>query len=222
MLVSEWMSKQPITVTPETSLMQATKMMKENKIRRLPVVDENGRLVGIVTDRDIKAASPSLATTLEVHELYYLLSELKIKSIMTKNPVSVLATDTVERAALLMTERRVGGLPVVDVSNRVVGVISDTDVFQVLIAITGVKHGGVQLAFQLSDEPGSLKQMIDDLRRYEARIVSILTSFEEGGRKVYVRIKPMDRAKEDTLVADLQVKYKLLFWARDSVHPIEV
>jgi acetoin utilization protein AcuB len=221
MLVSEWMSKEPITVTPETSLMQATKMMKENKIRRLPVVDENGKLVGIVTDRDIKAASPSQATTLEVHELYYLLSELKIKSIMTKNPVSILADDTVERAALLLTERRIGGLPVVDMTNKVVGVISDMDVFRVLIAITGVKHGGVQLAFQLSDEPGSLKQMIDDLRRYEARIVSILTSFEEGGRKVYVRIKPMDRAKEDTLVADLKMKYKLTFWARDSVHPVE-
>ncbi len=221
MLVSEWMSKEPITVTPETSLMQATKMMKENKIRRLPVVDENGKLVGIVTDRDIKAASPSQATTLEVHELYYLLSELKIKSIMTKNPVSILASDTMERAALLMTERRIGGLPVVDMANRVVGVISDMDVFRVLIAITGVKHGGVQLAFQLSDEPGTLKQMIDDLRRYEARIVSILTSFEEGGRKVYVRIKPMDRAKEDALVADLKMKYKLTFWARDSVHPVE-
>lgn len=221
MLVSEWMSKEPITVTPETSLMQATKMMKENKIRRLPVVDENGKLVGIVTDRDIKAASPSQATTLEVHELYYLLSELKIKSIMTKNPVSILASDTMERAALLMTERRIGGLPVVDMANRVVGVISDMDVFRVLIAITGVKHGGVQLAFQLSDEPGTLKQMIDDLRRYEARIVSILTSFEEGGRKVYVRIKPMDRAKEDALVADLKMKYKLTFWARDSVHPLE-
>lgn len=221
MLVSEWMSKEPITVTPETSLMQATKMMKENKIRRLPVVDENGKLVGIVTDRDIKAASPSQATTLEVHELYYLLSELKIKSIMTKNPVSILASDTMERAALLMTERRIGGLPVVDMANRVVGVISDMDVFRVLIAITGVKHGGVQLAFQLSDEPGSLKQMIDDLRRYEARIVSILTSFEEGGRKVYVRIKPMERAKEDALVADLKMKYKLTFWARDSVHTVE-
>ena len=153
MLVSEWMTKDPITVTPETSLMQATKLMKENQVRRLPVVNEAGKLVGIVSDRDIKAASPSQATTLEVHELYYLLSELKIKSIMTKNPFSVLAHDTVERAALLMTEKRIGGLPVVDKDDKVVGVISDMDVFQVLIAITGVKHGGVQLAFRLPTSP---------------------------------------------------------------------
>lgn len=220
MLISEWMTKDPITATAETSVMKASKLMKDNAIRRLPVVDEHGALKGIVTDRDIKAASPSQATTLEVHEMYYLLSELKLQSIMTKNPVSIQATDTVERAALIMTEKRIGGLPVVDEQNKVVGIISDMDVFRVLIAITGVKHGGVQLAFRISLEPGSMKQVIDDLKQHDARLLSILSSHDmEEGRKVFIRIMPMERDKEDQLIKDMQDRYTLLFWARDNVHP---
>jgi len=221
MLISEWMTKDPITATPDTSVMKATKLMKENAIRRLPVVDDHGVLQGIVTDRDIKAASPSQATTLEIHEMYYLLSELKLKSIMTKNPVSVKATDTVERAALLMTEKRIGGLPVVDDTDKVVGIISDMDVFQVLIAITGVKHGGVQMAFNISLEPGSMKQVLDDLKQHDARLLSILSSHDEDeGRKVYIRIMPMDRDKEDKLIEEMKARYNLAFWARDNVHPL--
>lgn len=220
MLISEWMTKDPLTATPETSVMKASKMMKENSIRRLPIVDDKGKLTGIVTDRDIRAASPSQATTLEVHELYYLLSELKLKSIMVKNPVSILATDTVERAALVMTEKRIGGLPVVDENNSVVGIISDMDVFKVLIAITGVQHGGVQFALRLPDSPGSLKTVLDDLKQHEARITSILSSYEGDERKVYIRIMPMDRAKEDQLIEDMKQRYQLSFWARDNVHPL--
>lgn len=220
MLISEWMTKDPITATPDSSLMQATKLMKENQIRRLPIIDDAGKLVGIVSDRDIRAASPSQATTLEVHEMYYLLSELKLKSIMTKKPLSVKATDTVERAALIMTENRIGGLPVVDDADKVVGVISDMDVFRVLIEITGVKHGGVQFALRLSDAPGTLKQVLEDLRKNGARINSILTSYDDQGRKAYVRIMPMDRAKEDALIEEITGKYRLVFWARDNVHPM--
>ncbi len=219
MLVSEWMTKDPITATPDTSFMKATKLMKENNIRRLPVVNDAGKLVGIVTDRDIKAASPSQATTLEIHELYYLLSELKLESIMTKKPLSVLPTDTVERAALLMTEKNIGGLPVVNTGGTVVGIITDMDVFRVLIDITGVKHGGVQLALRVTDETGSLRQVLDDMQKFNVRVVSILTAYEDGYRKVYIRIKPMERAKEDELVQEIKAKYELLFWARDNVHP---
>ncbi len=221
MLISEWMTKDPITATPETSVMKASKMMKDNAIRRLPIVDDKGVLKGIVTDRDIKAASPSQATTLDVHELYYLLSELKLASIMTKEPIAVTPEDTVERAALIMTEKRIGGLPVVDQNHKVVGIISDMDVFRVLIAITGVKHGGVQLAFHISLEPGSLKQVLDDLKQHDARLLSILSSHDEDeGRKIFIRVMPMDRNKEDQLIQDMQERYNLVFWARDNVHPL--
>ena len=99
MLIREWMTKDVITVTPDTSMLKASKLMKDHNIRRLPVLDGK-HVVGIVSDRDIRAASPSKATTLDMHELYYLLSEVKVKDIMTSDPVTVYDTDAVDAAAL--------------------------------------------------------------------------------------------------------------------------
>lgn len=222
MLIRDWMTKDPVTVTPDTSMMKATKIMKEKGVRRLPVVDSDGKLVGIVTDHDIKTASPSKATTLEVHELYYLLSEIKIKDIMVKNPVSASPTDTVERVAVIMNDKRFGGLPVVDDDYKVVGIITAMDVFRVLISITGVNHGGVQLGFELPTTEGSLQIVQDDLKRLGARVISILTSYmgEGEARQVYIRIFPMDRSRENAVVNEMKTKYKLTFWARDNVHPL--
>lgn len=223
MLIRNWMTKDPITVTPDTSLMKASKILKEHQIRRIPVVDEEGKLLGIVTDRDIRLNYPSKATTLEVHELYYLLSELKVDEIMTKNPKAVSPTDTVEHAAQLLTFQRVGGMPVVDENNKVVGIITEMDVFKVLVDITGVKHGGVQYCFELPDEEGSLKPVMDDLKEHGARVVSVLTYLDKGKddkRRVFIRVFPMDRAKEDAIIQEMQEKYNLLFWVRDKVHPL--
>jgi acetoin utilization protein AcuB len=222
MLISEWMSRDVITVTPDTSMMKASKILKEKNIRRLPVVDDNGKMVGIVTDRDIKEASPSKATTLDVHELYYLLSEIKIKDIMTKNPFCVNENGTVEKAAVVMREKKVEGLPVVDDDDKVVGIITETDIFNVMIDITGVYQGGLQMGFQLPNTPGSLKEVLTDLRASKARIISILTSYDQGGpdtRRVYIRIADMDKSEENQLRQSLEEKYDLIFCVRDTVHP---
>ena len=222
MLISEWMSRDVITVTPDTSMMKASKILKEKNIRRLPVVDDNGKMVGIVTDRDIKEASPSKATSLDVHELYYLLSEIKIKDIMTKNPFCVNENGTVEKAAVVMREKKVEGLPVVDDDDKVVGIITETDIFNVMIDITGVYQGGLQMGFQLPNTPGSLKEVLTDLRASKARIISILTSYDQGGpdtRRVYIRIADMDKSEENQLRQSLEEKYDLIFCVRDTVHP---
>ncbi|MDR3045426.1 MAG: CBS domain-containing protein [Desulfovibrio sp.] len=222
MLIREWMTQDVITVTPDTSMMKASKILKENRIRRLPVVDAEGRLVGIVSDRDIKEASPSKATTLDMHELYYLLSEIKVKDIMTRDPFTVRADDTVETVALNMIEKRIGGLPVVDDAGKLVGIISDSDVFKVLITITGVRHGGVQFAFELENTPGTLKPIVDTLREHNARIISILTSMDDSSgptRRVYIRILPMDRAEENRIIEAVKSRFSLMYWARDNVHP---
>ncbi|HEU6438375.1 MAG TPA: CBS domain-containing protein [Nitratidesulfovibrio sp.] len=221
MLIREWMTKDVITVTPDTSMMKASKLLKENRIRRLPVVDAEGRLIGIISDRDIKEASPSKATTLDMHELYYLLSEIKVKDIMTRDPFTVRADDTVETVALRMIEKRIGGLPVIDDSGKLVGIISDSDVFKVLITITGVRHGGVQFAFELENTPGTLKPIVDTLREHNARIISILTSMDDTGgptRRVYIRILPMDRAEENRIIEAVKSRFSLMYWARDNVH----
>ena len=119
MLIKDWMSKTLASVKTTTSIMKAAKLMKENGYGRLPVVDDDGRLLGIITDRDVKEASPSKATTLDMHELYYLLSEIKVGDIMTKTVISVSPDDTVEKAAVLMLRHNVGGMPVVDAQGLV-------------------------------------------------------------------------------------------------------
>ncbi len=217
MLIKNKMAKDPITVFPETSMLQAAKLMKENSIHRLPVVNEAGKLVGIVSDRDIKAAQPSKATALEVHELYYLLSELKIKDIMTASPIYVGPDDTVERAALIMLDKRIGGLPVVSESSKLIGIITETDIFGVFVEISGVRKGGVQFGVEIPSSAGSLKAVLDDLRGTEARVVNVLTDYEVEGpmRHVYIRILPMEAAKEEAVRKMLDDKFTLLFWAKD-------
>ena len=221
MLIRDWMTTDVITATPETSMLKVSKMMKEYDIRRVPVVDAQNKVVGIVSDRDVKDASPSKATTLDMHELYYLLSEIKVRDIMTPDPVTVEVRDTVERVALLMEERAIGGLPVVDDEGSLVGIITDHDIFKVLVQITGVRHGGVQVALAVEDLPGVMRPIFDLLREYDASLISMLSSDSKRGgnwREVFVRIRPMERAEENRLVEALRERFDLLYWVREKVH----
>ena len=223
MLIRDWMAKDVITVSPDTSMMKASKALKAHDVSRVPVVDDKGRVVGIVTDRDIKEASPSKATTLDVHELYYLLSEIKVKDIMTVDPLVTSPTNTVENAALMMIEKDFSGMPVVEDDGTLVGIITATDIFNVLITITGARHGGVQFGVRLPNEAGTLRPILNVMREHKARIVSILSSMEEeegkGTREVNIRIMPMERTEENRIIEDLKTKFDVTFWARDNVHP---
>ncbi|WP_290921081.1 CBS and ACT domain-containing protein [Halodesulfovibrio sp.] len=223
MLIRDWMAKDVITVSPDTSMMKASKALKAHDISRVPVVDHSGRVVGIVSDRDIKEASPSKATTLDVHELYYLLSEIKVKDIMTVDPLVTSPTNTVENAAMMMIEKDFGGLPVVDDDGKLVGIITVSDIFNVLISITGVRQGGVQFGIRLPNEAGTLRPILNVMRAHKARIVSILSSMEEeegkGTRDVNIRIMPMERTKENQIIEELKSQFDVIFWARDNVHP---
>ena len=221
MQIREWMTRNVITVTPEASLFKASKLMKEHQIRRLPVVDDQGRLIGIVSDRDVKAASPSRATSLEMFELLYLLSEIKIRDVMTAPPVSISPDQTVETGALLMEEKGFGGLPVVDADNKVIGIITDYDIFKVLVDITGVRHGGLHLAFEVDDAPGALRSIFDLLHAHKADIVSTLTSVSESirtdKRRIYIRVRSLPREQEESLIAALSQACALISWAHDGI-----
>ena len=113
MLIKDWMTRDPITISDETSMIRAMHIINEHRFRRLPVMSA-GRLVGLVTDRDLKAASPSKATALDVHELYYLMAEMQVKEIMSRDPITVSQEATVEGAAQIMLAHTFSGLPVVD------------------------------------------------------------------------------------------------------------
>ncbi|MFN8481941.1 MAG: CBS domain-containing protein [Anaerolineae bacterium] len=132
-LVRDWMTKDAMTVDSKTTLPEAHRIMKERKIRRLPVVDQRGRLVGIITRGDVREASPSDATSLSIYEVHYLLAQLTVDSIMTKEPVTVTPETTIKDAARIMLEKKISGLPVVQ-DGRIVGIITESDIFEGLIA----------------------------------------------------------------------------------------
>lgn len=213
MLVKNWMSKVVITVEEKDSMQDAMKLLKKHDIRMLPVVRE-GKLVGVVTDRDLKKASASDATTLEIHELIFLISEIKIKDIMTKNPVTVPFDYTVEETAEILLKNKISGAPVVDHDGQITGTITQTDLFNSLISLTGVGKRGLQFAFQLEDRPGSIKEVVDIIRKYGGRMVSILSAYErvpEGYRKVYIRCYGIERSRLDELKEELKGVAALLY-----------
>ena len=213
MLVKNWMHKPAITIDKHGSMQEAMNLMKTHHISLLPVLDKN-RLVGVITDRDLKKASASEATTLEMHELLYLLSTIKVKDIMSVNPVTVPPDFTIEETAELLLVNKISGVPVVDKNGIVVGVISHTDLFKVIISLTGIGKRGIQFAFCLEDRQGSIQDVAQIIRRFGGRMASILTSYEkapEGYRNVYIRMYGINRLKLEELKAALKEKATLLY-----------
>jgi len=212
-LIRNWMTPDPLTVEPDTPMLDAEHLMKANKIRCLPVV-KGDKLVGIVTQNDVKAASPSAATTLDVHELVYLLSKIKVKEIMSKNPITIRDEDTVEEAAVVMLRNKVSRLPVMTEKNKLVGIITDTDIFKVLVSLTGIYQGETQFAFELEDRSGSIKEVADMIREAGGSMVSILTAYEnarEGFRRVYIRVKDLDKGRLTELRRQLEKHFRVLY-----------
>ena len=213
MLVKNWMSAPAVTIDLHSSMQDAINLLKIHKISTLPVVD-NKRLVGIVTDRDLKKASPSDATTLDVHELLYLLSTIQVKDIMTANPITVPPDCTIEETAAVLMANKISGVPVVDAAGAILGVITHTDLFKVIISLTSFGEKGIQFAFRLEDRGGSILEVAQIIRQFGARIASILTSYERapaGYRNVYIRAYNIDRDKLDALKTALKEKFTLLY-----------
>jgi acetoin utilization protein AcuB len=207
------MSKNVITVDENDSMHDAMKLLKEHDIRMLPVM-KKGKLVGIVTDRDLKRASASDATTLDVHELLYLITQIKVKNIMTRDVITVPPDFTVEETTLVLQKNKISGAPVVDSDGQLVGTITQTDLFRVLISLTGVAKGGIQFGLQVEDRPGSIKEVADIIRAYGGRMVSILSSYDEvpeGSRKVYIRMRNIERSALQNLKQELESKAGLLY-----------
>lgn len=131
-LVKDWMTKDVITISPHTNLTEAHRLMTTNKIRRLPIV-VGKKLVGIVTRGDIRGAEPSQATSLSIWELNYIIARLQIKDIMTENPLTISANATIEEAAKLMQEKKISGVPVLDDNGELVGIITESDIFRLVV-----------------------------------------------------------------------------------------
>jgi acetoin utilization protein AcuB len=213
MLVKDWMTKTVVTVDMEDSMHEAMRLMKDHDIRMLPVM-KRGQLVGIVTDRDVKRSSASDATTLEIHELLFLISKIKVKDIMTKDPITVAYDYTIEETAEVLLKNKISGAPVLNGAGELVGAITKADIFRALISLTGVGSRGIQFAFQIEDRPGSIREVADIIRSYGGRMVSILSSYEgvpKGYRRVYIRMYGIDRLKLPRLKDELREKATILY-----------
>ncbi|MCU0586998.1 MAG: CBS and ACT domain-containing protein [Syntrophobacteraceae bacterium] len=213
MLVRDWMSKNVVSIGEDESMQRATAIMKEHKVRMLPVI-QKGKLVGVVSDTDLKRASASDATTLDVHELLYLLSKIKVRDIMTKKPVTVPVDWTVEETAELLLKHKISGMPVMSPKGEVVGMITRDDIFNVLIALSGLGKKGVQFAFKIEDRPGTIKDLTDIIRSHGGRIASILGSYERmpaGYRMVYIRAYDIDRGTLNQMLKEFQQKATLYY-----------
>ncbi len=131
-LVKDWMTREVVTVSPDASLPEAHRLMSDNNIRRLPVL-KGGRLVGVVTRGDVRGAEPSEASSLSIWEINYLLAKLKIKQIMTRDPLTVTEDMTLGEVAKIMMDNKVSGLPVIGKEGTVVGIITESDIFRMIV-----------------------------------------------------------------------------------------
>ena len=157
MFVGERMSRPVISVSPDASINDVLAMFKKERIRRAPVI-KDGKLVGIVSERDLLHATSSSVTTLSIWELNYLISKVKVKSVMTKKVITVHKDTPIEEAARLMADKKIGGLPVVD-GERVVGMITETDLFKVFLELMGARDKGVRVTATIEDKPGELARV---------------------------------------------------------------
>jgi len=217
MLVKHWMSENVITIDEGESIMKASKIMKQQGFQHLPVL-RKGRLAGIVSDRDLKEAHPSKATSLDIHELYYLLDNLKVKQVMSKNLYTTTAEETLDKAAALMLKHKISALPVVDPKGELQGIVTKGDVFRAMVSVSGIQLAPLQLCLEIEDRPGTIKNVIDVIRAHGGRIVSIITTYgstPEGFRHLYVR--PREVKDEQALIAELETRFKLVYHAHDKL-----
>ena len=206
MLVKDWMKKDVITIDARASVIDAVHLLKEKGIRRLPVL-KNAKLVGIVTDRDLKDFTPSKATTLDIYELRYLLSKASVEEAMTPDPITVPSNLPIENVAAIMHDKKISGLPVVDENGDLAGIITETDVFELLVALSGVRQGGIRICLPVEDKSGSVKDVADILRKYGAKIEAMLINYEKvapGYRDLIIRFKGGDT---QAILKEVKEKY---------------
>lgn len=173
MFVRDFMTANPVVVSPDTPIQEALKLMKDHEFGRLPVCSD-GKLVGILTEADVMKVSPSPATTLSVYEINYLVSKVKVSEAMTKSPVTVSPDDTVEYAVLVMRDNKIGGVPVMD-GDKLVGIITESNVFEALIEMLGFRRAGVRITIDVPDKVGVIAQIADLIKQHGVSIISLAT-----------------------------------------------
>ena len=186
MIVARRMMRTPVFLDEDDSMKTAMDILKDREIRHLPVLRGGGKLVGILTETDIKQASPSTATALEIREVYYLLDKIKVKQIMTKRPYTISPAAPIEEAAMIMRDKKIGCLPVME-EGRLVGILTETDILDAFIESMGVRGPGHRIELVLPTMGKGLFEVLKLLKDFDANIVSLATtSHDDPERKVLI------------------------------------
>jgi acetoin utilization protein AcuB len=215
MFVSRSMTRKVITVAPEEGIFKAQELMAANKIRHLPVVEKDGRLIGIVTDRDIRSALPyKFFKESPSEKEKKKLSRLKIKDIMAKNPMTISATHTLQDALLMIQDARVGALPVVDENGILTGIISVRDLLRAFINVLGIGEPGTLLCILTEEKVGQLKKIVDAITAENISFGSVLVAryWEKDKRAVFPYLLAQNVA---------HVKEKLINMGFELLDPME-
>jgi acetoin utilization protein AcuB len=206
MLVGERMSKPVITITPEIPIVDALNLMKRERIRRMPVV-KDGKLVGIVSDKDLLNASPSQATSLSVWEMNYLLSKITIKDVMTTSVRTVTESTPIEEAARIMADNKIGGLPVLR-EQSVVGIITETDLFKIFLELMGARDVGVRVTALMHEERGQLARLTQTITNAGGNFVAFgqFTGEDPSNRLITCKIDGMQEEQVKQIIEPLVEK----------------
>jgi acetoin utilization protein AcuB len=185
------MSRNPITITDDTPITEALRVMRENDVRRLPVLDHDGTMVGIVSDQDLLYASPSPATSLSVYEMHYMLSQLLVSELMSTDVITVSPDTPVEEAARIMADHKIGGLPVME-NGALVGIITETDVFTVLLEMLGARQMGLRLTLGIPERKGEMARITTAIAQLGGNILALGTFLGDDPTTGVVTVKVED------------------------------
>lgn len=207
MLVSNLMTRDPVTVTDKTSIADALSLMRDKKVRRLPVLNAKGELVGIVAEKDILYASPSPATSLSIHEIHYLLAKLTVAEIMTKKVITVTEDTPLEEAARVMADTRIGALPVMQ-DGKLVGIITETDIFKGFVELLGTREPGVRLTMKMPEGQGVLPLCMESISKLGGRLLALVTwgGDDPGTRIVTAKVAGVETEQLKESIAKLGIE----------------
>lgn len=216
MLVGRRMKQPVITVSPESSVPDALALMRKEKIRRMPVV-KDGKLAGIISEKDLLNASPSPATSLSIWEMNYLLSKLTVGEVMTSKVFTVTEDTPIEEAARIMADSKVGGLPVVR-DGAVVGIITETDLFKILLEMMGAREPGVRVSALIKEERGQIAMLSQAIASAKGNIVAFgqFAGTDSSNRMVTFKVAGIKKDEMKKLIEPLVVQITDL---RDCPNP---
>jgi acetoin utilization protein AcuB len=219
MYVGRKMTTDLITVTPDTPMIKARDLLQEHNIKQLPVVDEQGSLVGILTDRDIKQAWASPATTLSIYELTYVLQKLAVESVMVKDLITISPGATVERAASIMHARKIGSLPVVE-NDKLVGIITSTDLMEVLLDGLGIQEASGRFLVLVKERIGVIADVCGILKDANISIVSMITLPLHQYPDIHELVMRVSSSERDAAVDRLtQAGYRVITEYKKDLEP---